>query len=1829
MTQRRPRRPADITSDDENNAYPTISATRSPHDIFNTSPHLRRNIQNSPSFSRSPSISPSRSRKVSSQNNCCACRDVILPDCKADHSSWTATNKSKLNSESPRQLLPSVTENEYDIGRSEETNWPNYEDENEDENEDEFVHSMEEPKFNSGGLTFSELHHSSTPPMNRGRASLTRSGGARRELRNSLTPMLISYDESDGSEKSVDLGDDHDQDGGNRKRRNSGSPVMGLKKREKILDDLQKENFGLKLRIYHLEEQAEKLAPEWYNKVLNENLELKAKIENSANEIRRYENEFELIGDQAEEISNENEALREEVSNLKQELRNLRSELSKRGPDADILKSELDQTRAELQTQRRKLQEANQQLESLQIANYRQEKEVSQANEKADEFKNLYNQELKKNEKLEEELNELRESETNQNSKIEFQSENISAIYESNGELRNENAILNDQLRKCQDNVRRLEKELYSAKSSLKILLDLLASKLGRNIEISTERITEKDSTVYLVNSVKEYIHVLSKDFTSVQTELVVSQEYLRTSNEELAAMREEVESLRNNLYRNQSNDRNLNSQKSVEEIETADKLSRELASAKKIIENLQKELDSQRKNSSNYQTTETQTIERLSNELNAANELIEGMRQYANDKSDGASDDSSQSKLIEELKSAHQFIDHLKKVAEDRLSTSKYYLQQIENLKADLTSAQQSINQLQRQVKRSSPSNSQDSTAIERLELELRSSQLTIERYRQELESGQLALQQIFGISDDEDDGDSSFSESKLSRQLLKLNSKIAAKLEEASNIADELKRLKQNSSARGSTASSAPQQSSLASADITIDQSYVAGTSLNSASVDPSELRHYKKYQNAKTIIKRLEEQLRNNNTRISELEEANKRLKSEIDRLNTNRTDLLKHLSLSEQERNSLHSIVSQLEEKESLQQENFRNLSASDQEKLDEISKLNTQLLEAKRIVLQEKNRYDLEIAGLNDELEKVHTENDELRNELYSLNDQLQQIRNTATTELDKLRKKMMEQTQLFKSASQQAESHIEALEGELQNRLDVIHGLEKELQSEKDSAVYLRDELETKSRLCTDLEDQLKQEEKLRLAEAQEKSVSLDVLGKAHEEERAHLMKRAAEAERRCDLVERELGFSRENLAKLREEVNRSYENLNATDKERRTLEESLKKEKAQIVVQYSRTIVELEEKLESTHSFNSRLHEEVKSKSAEIVRLQKELELKEDQIDGMDLEITNIRSKLEKAISERDNLKAELSKSMDHLAEIDEKRGTSEQRHSELINKLKSDINALRLSLEEKENECGELNKSLEKWKRQNERLSEQLKSIQFDTIQTADKYRALQKDYDQQATQLSESKQSVNDLKKSLQTKEEELRKVFSAEGERQSAYGSRMKEVKIQIFSAWNKQQYFYLQIYEAQLNSTKQTLLTTIMEHVEVALGEKLRDLKLFNKLSEGDNSESSSNITQEQVLAKVRQLSQIRVSFTNLVSKMETRFEEAQRQWETRFTAQHARLAKFDTITRNAAARLKALAEENARLKPKLRKSEGENQALSNDLRTTTSNLRTIEKELQEAEIQVRQLQSMVEKYKEAAASSGVGDRQQQRGGVPEATTTTTTTTYVLSDSARIKELERLLMNAEEKLRLERLGAEERVAELLDMNRGLMHELEILRRKCILLEERLKVQVQFANSPQEDIRSKRIIEQLGADLTYSNEQFEACKQLNDNLLEEIRYLKQSAQHKNEGVAQALRDLQQLSNRGQINILKDQIQSKTPIKRNDNFLNLSTSPTEKNLRKNIQFDLPPSQSASVPGNTTIDITSEIIDRYQQQHFGDEGDENMVPILTAPPIPQRRRV
>jgi len=68
----------------------------------------------------------------------------------------------------------------------------------------------------------------------------------------------------------------------------SRTTQMTLKEQERVVDEIKKENFGLKMKVYFLEERLSKLGPDEMERALKENIEIKVQNQDLKNEIKEY-----------------------------------------------------------------------------------------------------------------------------------------------------------------------------------------------------------------------------------------------------------------------------------------------------------------------------------------------------------------------------------------------------------------------------------------------------------------------------------------------------------------------------------------------------------------------------------------------------------------------------------------------------------------------------------------------------------------------------------------------------------------------------------------------------------------------------------------------------------------------------------------------------------------------------------------------------------------------------------------------------------------------------------------------------------------------------------------------------------------------------------------------------------------------------------------------------------------------------------------------------------------------------------------------------------------------------------------------------------------------------------------------------------------------------------------------------------------------------------------------------------------------------------------------------------------------------------------------------
>ncbi|KAA1114519.1 hypothetical protein PGT21_011974 [Puccinia graminis f. sp. tritici] len=144
---------------------------------------------------------------------------------------------------------------------------------------------------------------------------------------------------------------------------NSGDPPRGggnhltLREQEKAIDEVKKDNFNLKLKIYFLEDRMAKLAPDQVDLALKENVEIKVEFQTVRQELKRYkrllleaERAIELAKTERDELLEQKTLSAERTSSgLQAEVKKARDEVATKDKSIQNLESELQRLKDHLE----------------------------------------------------------------------------------------------------------------------------------------------------------------------------------------------------------------------------------------------------------------------------------------------------------------------------------------------------------------------------------------------------------------------------------------------------------------------------------------------------------------------------------------------------------------------------------------------------------------------------------------------------------------------------------------------------------------------------------------------------------------------------------------------------------------------------------------------------------------------------------------------------------------------------------------------------------------------------------------------------------------------------------------------------------------------------------------------------------------------------------------------------------------------------------------------------------------------------------------------------------------------------------------------------------------------------------------------------------------------------------------------------------------------------------------------------------------------------------------------------------------------------------------
>ncbi|KAH1661553.1 hypothetical protein KXX15_001140 [Aspergillus fumigatus] len=463
---------------------------------------------------------------------------------------------------------------------------------------------------------------------------------------------------------------------------NDGQNNMTLKEQEKLIDKLDKDNFGLKLKIHYLQEQLQKAGPEYNQAALKENTELKVtkltmqrdiarykkSLQQAERDLETYRLQFQEVKEKLrrrqidETVQQELDLMREEMERKDNRVRELQEELreakERQSQNLEKLRDEIEDLEAALREKDRTIEAREEEIEELKDRDNKDRDSVSeleaelqrakehlqdlqasldQAKADADDARNAANKAVQEKAKADRDLRELHEEMANKSFStkgLTRQLEERTAKLEDDlGQLQRENDSLKEQLDLKTQNERRLEEQYRNIQRDIdeekrKLRDDATAAKRERD---STRQ--ERDKLLSELQDALDELQrrteekdllqtrhqALTDESGSLQREL--SQERSQVRELQRALDEEKQRSLENGRIIHRAEDQAAGYKRTIEKLEQVE----HSLSGKEV--KLQEVIDSEKARHFNAEAVLSRQVKELNDDIASKREVIDELR--------------------------------------------------------------------------------------------------------------------------------------------------------------------------------------------------------------------------------------------------------------------------------------------------------------------------------------------------------------------------------------------------------------------------------------------------------------------------------------------------------------------------------------------------------------------------------------------------------------------------------------------------------------------------------------------------------------------------------------------------------------------------------------------------------------------------------------------------------------------------------------------------------------------------------------------------------------------------------------------------------------------------------------------------------------------------------------------------------------------------------------------------------------------------------------------------------------------------------------------------
>ncbi|KAE8351029.1 hypothetical protein BDV28DRAFT_137975 [Aspergillus coremiiformis] len=298
---------------------------------------------------------------------------------------------------------------------------------------------------------------------------------------------------------------------------------MTLKEQEQIIDKLDKDNFGLKLKIHYLQEQLEKAGPSYNQAALRENTELKVSKLTMQRDISRYKKSL-------QQAERDLEAYRIQFQELREKVR--------RGQSDDTVQREMDLMREEMESKDSRVKELQ---EELRDAKDMQSQKIEKLRDEIEDLEASLREKERIIDERDEELEELKDRDSKENGAFSELESELQRAKEQMEELQESLAQAKSEAREARESESQARSGKKEAEKNLQELHDEMANKsistkgLTRQLEEKSSKLEEELRTLQEQNSaLKEMLERKARNEAHLEEQFQRAQQNLDDEEQKL-----------------------------------------------------------------------------------------------------------------------------------------------------------------------------------------------------------------------------------------------------------------------------------------------------------------------------------------------------------------------------------------------------------------------------------------------------------------------------------------------------------------------------------------------------------------------------------------------------------------------------------------------------------------------------------------------------------------------------------------------------------------------------------------------------------------------------------------------------------------------------------------------------------------------------------------------------------------------------------------------------------------------------------------------------------------------------------------------------------------------------------------------------------------------------------------------------------------------------------------------------------------------------------------------------------------------------------------------